>query len=164
MIHPARQRFGFPPAPPSNASYSEDLPLRASRGMEFLDITDSVKAIIARSSVSFGMVNIQTHLTTAAVLVNENESLLLQDLEDTLDRLAPASADYRHDDLSIRTENLVPNEPENGHAHCKALFLPPSILLNMYNRELQLGQWQRIFFLELDRPRNRTVSIQVLGL
>jgi len=31
------------------------------------------------------------------------------------------------------------------------------------NGELLLGRWQRVFFLELDRARDRKVLIQVMG-
>ena len=31
------------------------------------------------------------------------------------------------------------------------------------NGELQLGQWQRVFAVELDRPRSRRIQIQLMG-
>ncbi len=148
---------------PVTNPYCECLPLHTHTCMEFIDITQSVSSIVDRSSIETGLVNIQTRHTTSAVLVNEHEPLLLNDLSETLERLAPQNRDYQHDDLSIRTVNLVPNEPENGHSHCKALFLSPSVLLNIYDGQLQLGTWQRIFFLELDRARQRSVSVMVMG-
>ena len=84
---------------------------------------------------------------------------LLQDLCDMLERLAPHDVYYRHDDFDIRVVNMHPDEPRNGHAHCRALLLPASACLNVAHGRLQLGQWQRIFVVELDGPRERSVSV-----
>ncbi|MBL8206973.1 MAG: YjbQ family protein, partial [Blastocatellia bacterium] len=94
---------------------------------------------------------------------NENEPLLLDDLKKSLERAAPRTVSYKHDDFDIRTENLTPDERPNGHAHCKALFLRSSETLNLINGELDLGRWQRVFLVELDGARQRTVSLSILG-
>jgi thiamine phosphate synthase YjbQ (UPF0047 family) len=43
------------------------------------------------------------------------------------------------------------------------MFLRASETLNIVDGEIELGPWQRIFFIELDRARERTVSVMVLG-
>lgn len=63
-----------------------------------------------------------------------------------------------------RTVNVCPKECINGHAHCKAIHLLVNIALNLVNGEMQLGQWQRVFLVELDRTRERKVQIQILGI
>jgi thiamine phosphate synthase YjbQ (UPF0047 family) len=89
--------------------------------------------------------------------------LLIEDLTKALERLAPRHSDYRHDDFDVRTVNMCPDEEKNGHSHCKALFLRSSECLNIVGGAIDLGQWQRIFLIELDRPRSRTVSLVVVG-
>ena len=79
-----------------------------------------------------------------------------------LERLAPRSDDYEHNDLSRRV-GVPPDEPANGHSHCKALFLPMSVCVNVADNRLQLGRWQRIFLIELDESRERSVSVMVMG-
>lgn len=104
--------------------------------------------------------------TTCAVLVNERESGFLADFRELLDGLVPEGAEYRHDDLEARTENLDddPHETPNGHAHCRhALLGSTSQTVPIIDGQLLLGRWQRVFFLELDRPRDRKVLIQVIG-
>ena len=59
--------------------------------------------------------------------------------------------------------NVAPGERPNGHAHCRALLLPTSALLNVAGGRLQLGRWQRIFLVELDGPRIREVSVLAFG-
>jgi thiamine phosphate synthase YjbQ (UPF0047 family) len=58
---------------------------------------------------------------------------------------------------------MEPGELANGHAHCKSLYLRTSETVNLLDGVLQLGRWQRIFFLELDRARDRSLSVQILG-
>jgi thiamine phosphate synthase YjbQ (UPF0047 family) len=65
--------------------------------------------------------------------------------------------------MDVRTVNLAPGERPNGYAHCRALMLSPSALLNLADGRLQLGCWQRVFLVELDGPRVREVSVLVLG-
>jgi secondary thiamine-phosphate synthase enzyme len=96
------------------------------------------------------VVNVHSRHTTAAIVVNEHESLLLEDLRERLERFAPSGAGYHHDDFEIRTENLTPDERPNGHSHVQALVLPCGVSLNLVEGELQLGRWQRIFLAELD--------------
>lgn len=142
---------------------SHRLKLTSLSTIEFVDLTDDIRNIVAGSHVRNGFVNVQTRHTTTGVVINENEPLLLSDMVDLLEKLVPSSCDYRHDDFSIRTANLTPDERTNGHAHCRALFLRASECINVIDGELDLGRWQRIFLLELDGPQERTVSVTVLG-
>jgi secondary thiamine-phosphate synthase enzyme len=136
--------------------------LRTDECLQFIDITDEVEEIVARAGVRFGWVNVQTKHTTTAIIVNENEPLLHEDLKRLLERLAPRSGEYEHNDFSRRVD-IPPDEPANGHSHCKALFLPMSVCVNVANGLLQLGRWQRIFLIELDEARERSVSVMVMG-
>ena len=102
--------------------------------------------------------------TTAAIKINENEPLLIEDMEKFLDRLSPKDAEYGHNDFSKRTVNMTEDECPNGHSHCQHLILSTSETLPILLGEPQLGQWQRIFLVELDRPRPREVVIQILGI
>jgi secondary thiamine-phosphate synthase enzyme len=139
------------------------LHLQTVECMQFIDITEAVIERVRQSGVRHGLVNVQTKHTTTAVIVNEYEPLLLEDMKRTLERLAPQQGAYRHNDFSIRTANLTPDEQENGHSHCKALFLRTSETLNIADGAIQLGRWQRIFLIELDSARKRTVSIMIMG-
>lgn len=127
--------------------------------LEFVDLTDRVTEAVRSSGIANGIVNVQTRHTTTGVCVNENEPLLLDDLKRLLERLGPRDIAYAHDDFTIRTVNMCPDEERNGHSHAKALFLRASETLNVIDGALDLGCWQRIFLIELDRGRRRRVSI-----
>lgn len=138
--------------------------LRTECPMEFVDLTDYVRGEVAVSGIRDGLVNIQTRHTTTAIVVNENEPLLLDDLAELLERWAPRDGRYLHDRLDLRTVNVEPGERANGHAHARALTLGASECLNLAGGELQLGRWQRILFVELDGGRERGVCVTILGV
>ena len=130
---------------------------------EFVDLTDRIEKLVVESGVRLGVVNIQTLHTTTAIVLNEHEPLLLTDFQALLETAAPDDARYRHDDKTLRTVNVTDEERVNGHAHCRALLLPPSACLNVIGGRLLLGRWQRVFFVELDGPRERQISVLILG-
>jgi secondary thiamine-phosphate synthase enzyme len=137
--------------------------LRTAATLDFIDITDKVKAKLKRAGIRRGVINIQSLHTTMAVIVQEGEPLLIGDLKKTLEKVAPRTLKYMHDNFEIRTVNMNPNEPVNGHSHCKAMFLTTSSFLNIINGKLQLGRWQRIFAVELDNARPRRIALQIIG-
>ena len=137
--------------------------VKTKEKLDFIDVTDKIKKFVSKTNIEDGLVNIQTLHTTAMILINENEPLLIKDIKRSLEQIAPENVDYNHDNFEVRTVNMCKGECANGHAHCKAVYLTPTNTLNLIDSELQLGKWQRIFFLELDRPRSRKFQIQVMG-
>lgn len=137
--------------------------LKSKEELDIIDLTDKVQEFVQGSRIKNGLVNIQTKHTTATVFVNEKEPLLMQDIKRHLERLSPKNLDYQHDNFSKRTINLCEDECGNGHSHCRAINLPINVCLNLISNKLQLGVWQRILFIELDRARERQIQIQILG-
>jgi secondary thiamine-phosphate synthase enzyme len=135
----------------------------ASRAPEFIDITDEVLGAIEASAVQEGSVTVFSRHTTAAVVINENEPLLLRDMARFLEGTAPREANYRHNDFIIRTANMTEDECPNGHSHCQHLFLGASETVPIAEGRPLFGRWQRVFMIELDRPRPREIVIQVQG-
>ncbi len=139
------------------------LSLESVKAPEFIDITEQVERSVQASGVKAGVVVVFSKHTTAAIRVNENEPLLLHDLEEYLDRIAPREGAYRHNDFTIRTVNMNDDECPNGHAHCQHLVLGTSETIPIIGGRIQLGRWQRVFMIELDHPREREVLVQVMG-
>ncbi len=130
---------------------------------DFIDITEEVRLFVEESGISNGLVNIQTMHTTAMIIMNENEPLLLEDIKKNLQKTAPMDIEYSHDNFNVRTVNMCDDECANGHSHCKAIYLTPNVTVNLVNGKIQLGQWQNIIFAELDRSRPRKYQVQVIG-
>ena len=143
--------------------WAETLVFQTTAAREFLDVTDQVAAVVRRSRISQGWVSAFSKHTTAAVVLQENEPLLLQDMSGLLERLSAAAGVYQHNDLSRRTGEMDPDECANGHAHCQHLLLGSSENIPVAEGRLDLGRWQRIFLLELDRGRDRHLVVQVFG-
>jgi secondary thiamine-phosphate synthase enzyme len=130
---------------------------------QFIDLTDEVSAFVEESRVHTGLITVQGLHTTTAVIVNEHDPPLLTDVAALLERIAPQDSFYRHDNVGLRTSNCVLADRPNGHSHCRALLLAPSVSLTIAGGRLQLGTWQRIFLVELDGPRTRSVSVVLIG-
>jgi secondary thiamine-phosphate synthase enzyme len=143
-------------------AHHDSIRLLTGECLEFIDLTSEIASIVKRSGIRYGMVNVQTLHTTTALIINENEPLLIEDLKRLLDQHVPRDGEYDHNDFSRRVD-IPPDEPANGHSHCKALFLPSSIILNVADGKLQLGRWQSLFFIELDEARDRRISVMVMG-
>ncbi|MFH1609554.1 MAG: secondary thiamine-phosphate synthase enzyme YjbQ [Candidatus Bipolaricaulota bacterium] len=137
--------------------------VRTERAPQFVDVTDEVARRVRECGIREGMALVFCRHTTAAIRINENEPLLVADMEEFLKRVAPRDLYYRHNDFAIRTHNMTEDECPNAHAHCQHLLLGASEAVPIEDGEVALGRWQRIFLVELDRPRMREVTVQVFG-
>lgn len=133
---------------------------------EFIDITSDVSDYIKQSGINNGFCLVFSRHTTAAVTIQENEPLLLEDLCDLLERFSPKTAAYKHNDFSVRTVHMHEDECPNGHSHCRHLTLGTSETIPVIDGELALGTWQRIFMVELDEESEnpREIIVQILGV
>jgi len=138
--------------------------LRTAATLDFIDVTEKIQEKIKEAGIQKGVINIQSLHTTMAVIVNEAEPLLISDMKKLLEKLAPRTYKYAHDNFDIRTVNMCDDECANGHSHNKAIHLPTSAMMNIIENDLQLGQWQRVFAVELDRSRPRQISLQIIGV
>lgn len=140
--------------------------LRTAGGLTVTDITDEVNQAVRESGISDGIACIYSPHTTCSVRVNEFEQGFLEDFATLLRRLVPSESYYAHDDWDRRTENICPEDMEigNGHSHCMSMLLGGAgESVPVRNGELQLGTWQRVLFIELDRERDRRWQVQVVG-
>lgn len=118
----------------------------------FTNITDKIKPTIKN-----GYLIISSLHTTCGVTIMEDESLLKQDIEAFLERIAPQKGIYAHDYIEKR--DVPPTERINGFSHIRALLFQPFILVPVENKKLVLGEWQSIFLIELDPTRERKLYI-----
>jgi secondary thiamine-phosphate synthase enzyme len=149
---------------PGSVTALRRLALETHEPIQFLDITQRVAELVRAVRLREGLVTVFCRHTTAGVCVQENEPLLLEDLRAFLERSAPASAHYRHNDFRVRTVHMHEDESPNGHAHCLQLTIGASEAFPVSEGELLLGTWQRIFLVELDGPRPaRELIVQLMG-
>ncbi len=146
--------------------FQQETRLRTAGGLSVRDITDEVNEAVRQSGVKDGIACIYSPHTTCCVRVNEFETGFFEDFAAMLRRMVPAEAYYAHDDWDKRTENICPEDMDvgNGHSHCMAMLLGTAgESVPIRDGVLQLGQWQRVLFIELDRERDRRWLVQVVG-
>jgi secondary thiamine-phosphate synthase enzyme len=139
---------------------SLEITIRTRERLDFVDLTDELASRVEAAGIRNGIAHLQTCHTTTAVLLNENEPLLLGDLRRMLDRLVPEHAAYAHDDIHRR--GCPPEEPRNGAAHCRAALLPSSQCVAIRHGRLALGRWQSLLLVELDGPRERQLRLTLM--
>jgi secondary thiamine-phosphate synthase enzyme len=120
-----------------------------------VDITPGVASVLTRSGIDRGVVSVFATGSTVAVTTMEYEPGGVHDLQALLDRLIPSAGDYEHNRL---------NHDTNSHAHLRAAVIGPSETIPVVDGRLALGTWQQVVLIDFDdRPRRRTVTVQVLS-
>ncbi len=129
---------------------THSLKINTNMNFEIMDITSKINELI---DIEEGIISIFSKHSTSAIVVNENESGLLSDLEFMLDNLVSDKFSYQHDRID-----------DNARSHLKSFLLSSSECLPVKNGKLDLGTWQSVFFIELDGPRRaRTVTLTMVG-
>jgi len=150
-------------------SHTAYLTMRTAKRREFIRITTDVADAVDASGVTEGMVLVSAMHITAGVWVNDNESGILADAMEWLDKLAPpswtepesviadamlpADGDYRHHKTG----------EDNGDAHLKNMLVHHQVILPITEGKLDLGPWQEVFYAEFDGGRPKRVVIKVMG-
>ena len=138
--------------------FNTSFTLASEEGTEVSDITKLIRDIVQNSPVSTGIALVNTLHTTCALLVNEFQAALIDDLKGLVERLVPERGGYRHDD-----PRYSDCERGNAHSHLRAALLGRSIAVGVNSGELTLGRFQSIIFAEFDGPRKREIHVQLIG-
>jgi secondary thiamine-phosphate synthase enzyme len=139
--------------------------VRCDRRLGFVDVTDDLRRAIKDSGITRGISIAYCSHTTCALIINEWEDGVLEDLCNRIESLVPGDVYYAHDDLGRRTQNLQDvDEPKNGQAHVIQMIVGgASHVIPVEAGEPILGRWQRLFLLELDHPRERKIVFSIIG-
>lgn len=120
------------------------LRIRSTARVHLIDITREAAGLVPPETS--GALILATPHTTAGLLLNEHESGLVRDIEAWMQKLAPSDENYAHNRID-----------DNADAHLRAIMLGPALVIPVEEGRLALGRWQRVFFVELDGPRDREV-------
>ena len=124
--------------------------IRSSRKIERIDITKQVEKAASSLPAGAGALLISTPHTTAAVTVGEAwDPDVTGDLERALEAWVP----------NVRFDH----GEGNSAAHFLSEAMGNARLVPVENGKPVLGRWQGIFFIELDGPRQRSVSVRALA-
>ncbi len=120
---------------------------------DYINITNDVERILAKSGIKEGMILVSAMHITAAVYVNDAEDGLIHDIDEWLEKLAPFRKDYRHH----RTGET------NGDSHLKSLLMHHEVIVPVTDGKLDFGPWQQIYYAEFDGQRKKRVIVKVMG-
>jgi secondary thiamine-phosphate synthase enzyme len=134
-------------------SFTEYLWFNTRHIREFINITPEVKSIVEKSGIQEGFVLVSAMHITAGVYVNDAEEGLIADIEEWLEKLAPARPDYRHHQTG----------ETNADAHLKSLLIHHEVIVPITHGFLDFGPWQQIYYAEFDGQRKKRVVVKVLG-
>jgi secondary thiamine-phosphate synthase enzyme len=122
---------------------------------DVVDISDKVTAVVEASGIAEGIVTVFVIGSTAALTTIEFEPGLVHDIKECLERVAPEKGHYQH---HARWGD------DNGHSHCRASLIGPTLVVPFVNRRMKLGTWQQIVLVDFDTcERQREVVVQVMG-
>ena len=130
-------------------NYTEKIKLKI-KSQCFCDITDKVESIIKRSEIQDGICTVFALGATSAVLLNENEPMLISDLKDSLEKIAPSEKIYHH--------------AGNAYSHIRSVFIGNSQTIPVEDGKIVLGTWQSVSVVNFDvDDREREVVVTVIG-
>ncbi|MBP3924827.1 YjbQ family protein [bacterium] len=132
---------------------NEKFTVHTKGNTDIIDITENVKNLVYRHSLTNAMVNVYAAGSTVSITNIEFEPGLLVDLPEALDRIAPVNKDYHHDEMW---------HDGNGYAHVRASIVGNSTTVPLLEGAMQLGHWQQIVLIDFDnKARTRTVNVQI---
>jgi secondary thiamine-phosphate synthase enzyme len=136
----------------------DTLRLSTDKQLELYNITERVAAAIKRHGVREGLLHLSSLHTTLAIFINEWQPALLDDFKAMLLRVVSPDDGWRHNDPQHSD-----CDRQNAHSHLQASILGHTLVCNIKDGGLGLGQFQAIIAAELDGPRERELSLQIIG-
>lgn len=135
--------------------FQSEILLKETHETEIVDITSELERLVVQSGVRKGIVTVFVGGSTGAIITLELEPGLLRDIPDFLERVAPKSLAYFHEQTW---------HDGNGHSHVRASLLGPSLTIPINQGHVIHGTWQQIAFMELDvKPRKRQLFVTIIG-
>jgi secondary thiamine-phosphate synthase enzyme len=125
------------------------LQVASSRPIQAIDIT----AQLTSRRWPDGLLLLSVEHTTAALFLGESGSEMFEDYERVAERLVAGYGPFRHETWN----------PGNAQSHVLSSFIGTQRLLPVSGGRLELGTWQRLIFLELDGPRQRSILVMSLA-
>jgi len=115
---------------------------------DVLIITDEVQRALAELTNGDGVCTIIVPHTTCAISVNENaDPDVPADITKALRAMIP-NVNFKHGE-------------GNSDAHLLSMIIGTSLAWPYRGGKLVLGTWQGVYFIELDGPRTRKVTVYV---
>ncbi len=134
-------------------THTKYLKIHTKERIEFVNITSKIEEAVRESGIKEGIVLVNPMHITASVFINDNESGLLNDFKEWLEKLAPKDFQYKHHQTG----------EDNAYAHLWRTIMGRETTIAISDGELDFGPWETIFYGEFDGQREKRILIKVLG-
>jgi len=125
--------------------------IHTTKREEFIPVSEQISSYLKQSKIQNGFCKIFVPHTTAAITINENaDPDVTEDITNYLNELIPIKREFHHVE-------------GNSDAHIKSSLIGVTLDVPICYGHFVLGQWQGIYFVECDGPRNRRIILQFYG-
>ena len=163
-------------------THYEQMSVETGRTVSMVDITQEVAAVVEKSGCVEGTVTVLAKHSTVGVMLNEFEERFVSDARQWLQRIAPPSYPWLHNDIDFRAgppgyeggdaawRAMRMQEPPNAHSHIIQFVVGTSEAIPIHEGKMTIGTFQNIIVVDADgpagtlgSPKSRTICVQVQG-
>jgi secondary thiamine-phosphate synthase enzyme len=117
---------------------------------KYYNLTNMIEEQVRGSGVKNGFCIVLLKATTAGLILNEDDPMLIEDLFDVFEKISGEDEIWHHAD--------------NAWSHIRSALTGTSQFIQISDGRLNLGAWQSILLLEFDvRPRERQIDLLIFG-
>ncbi len=129
--------------------------LQTHGNTDVCNITDELERLVSESGLTTGTLTVFCPSSTSGLTTVEFEPGAVTDLKRMFEELVPSNRDYSHN---------ATWDDGNGHSHMRASLLGPSLTIPFVGKNLALGTWQQVVYVDFDiRLRRRELVVQMMG-
>jgi secondary thiamine-phosphate synthase enzyme len=137
----------------------KELSVITEKPVQAINITSIVEKYVKECGIAEGFIYIMTKHTTTGLWVNEGLPCVEEDILNHLEKIAPENDDYVHNHFLIEDGTLG----YNANSHIKSVLMGYFLYFPIHEGRLIKGARQTLYLAELDGPKPREYTIQVIG-
>ncbi|OYT42604.1 MAG: hypothetical protein B6U78_00700 [Candidatus Aenigmarchaeota archaeon ex4484_224] len=133
--------------------FQKEIKIKTKGIYDFVKITEKLEEVVKESKIKNGILFANSLHNTAALLIQEDDPTIFEDLKEMFERILPMNSKYHH--------SYEGNE--NATAHQKNNLLKSFFTVPIKDGKLVKGTWQDFWVIELFEPRERKVFVTIIG-
>lgn len=118
------------------------------------NITNHVKMVLEESGVREGIIVVSSLHTTSSIFVNDDEEGLIKDTLEFLEQMVPEQKEPYY--LHNKSEKDAP-------AHLKRNIIGRSEMISVTEGNMDLGNWEQVFYADFNGKRKKKICIKIIG-
>jgi len=128
--------------------------LKTQERMEVIDITQDVEEALEEAGCKEGFVLVFAQHTSVGVYISDVDRNLQVDWVNLGEKIIPQDEEYLHNHADPK---------RNAEAHLKGIVTGLSVIVPVSEGRLDLGVYQRIYYVDYDGGREKEILIKIYG-